>query len=558
MSVDFLKLLMELTLACSAAILLVLLLRVPMRKFFGANVAYAIWALVPMAMMAVLIPAPDLVVIVVNQASAIAAVSTAAAPVAMQVPTRDMTPDLVLAIWLLGALACVFWFFHQQKIFLDALGALSHSYENIFLAQNNQQGPAVIGVLQPRIVLPIDFDQRYNPEEQKLVLTHELSHVASGDTRVNFIVAALRCVFWFNPLLHWADGRFRFDQELSTDAKVLSRFPSSRKSYADAMLKTQMASIGLPVVCHWQANHPLKERILMLKKSSPGKMFRIFGFGFVTLLCLGGTFAAWSTQPANIIAMQADAGLQYEIRIDSKIDHVDLSRITLREVPGKPVAVSNGKGERDWSYEFTILPIDSEYVLLKGKMFFGETLVSEPSMKVATGRNASLAVSTKGNGSHLIMNVVVTEIRNGKSSPIIEFGDNDTKDTRDTNHFIQGGNGTQVILSENEMKLQKPTVVSDDEIATPAKLLPSDKFQRHVMEGKNAGKKVVRVTVVVDEKGFMIAGEFVDNFENDSSSVLKQATDLLMKEKYQPAIGKNGKPVPSNITVELYDNFLDT
>lgn len=557
MSADLLKLLMEATVASSLAIAVVLVLRVPLRKFFGARVAYTIWCLVPLALLAVLVPAQDVVVTVVSQAQTISAAPT---QIAVAAPTpisaKVSSSDFFLLLWAIGIALCAFWFSRQQKNFIGSLGVLNPCYEKVFLSENNDQGPAVIGVLQPRIVLPSDFNQRYTREEQGLVLMHEQIHVARGDTRVNLVVALLRCLFWFNPLLHWADGRFRFDQELSTDANVLSKFPSSRKSYADAMLKTQMATIGLPVACHWQAHHPLKERILMLKKSSPGKMFRMLGFGLVAVLCLGGAFAAWSTQPANIIARQADAGLQYEIRIDSKIDHVDLSRIKLREAPGKPVAVSNGKGERDWSYEFTIMPIDADYVMLKSKILFGGVLLSQPSLKVAIKKNASISVMTKDGSSHLTLNLVVTELRDGKPSPNAESGD--TRDTLlDTDHFIQGRSGKQEIFSERQLRAKTTTAVDDDEIATPAKMLPGNVFQKHIIDGKNAGKKIVRFTVNVDEKGFVMGLDPLDNFESDSSSVIHQAVDLLMKEKYQPAIGKNGKPVPSNITVELYDNFRD-
>lgn len=559
MSDEVLKLLMEAVVASSLAIAVVLIMRVPLRKFFGARVAYTIWCLVPLALLAVLVPAQDVVVTVVSQTQTISAAPTeiaVAAPTSTPTSEKVSSSDFFLLLWAIGIAMCAFWFSRQQKKFIGSLGVLNPCNEKVFLSENNDQGPAVIGVLQPRIVLPSDFNQRYTREEQDLVLMHEQIHVARGDTRVNLVVALLRCLFWFNPLLHWADARFRFDQELSTDANVLSKFPSARKSYADAMLKTQMATIGLPVACHWQAHHPLKERILMLKKSSPGKMFRMLGFGLVTVLCLGGAFAAWSTQPANIIARQADASLQYEIRIDSKIDHVDLSRIKLREVPGKPVAVSNGKGVRDWSYEFTITPINADYVLVKSKILFGGVLLSEPSLKVAMKKNASIAVMTKDGSSHLTLNLVVTELRNGKPSPNAEFGD--TRDALlDTDHFIQGRSGKQEIFSERQLRAQTTTAVDDDEIATPAKMLPGSVFQKHIIDGKNAGKKIVRFKVNVDEKGFVMGLDPLDNFESDSSSVIHQAVDLLMKEKYQPAIGKNGKPVPSNITVELYDNFRD-
>lgn len=558
MSGDLLKMLLEATVASSLAIAVIVIARIPMRKLFGARVAYTLWSLVPLALIAVLIPAQEIVITAVNQPDA---VNTGSALPASAVPTIaiqavDSSSDAFLVLWLMGIAVCAFLFARQQKRFVGSLGALNLCYEKVFLSENNHHGPSVIGVVQPRIVLPSDFSLRYNQQEQDLVLTHEQVHLSRGDTRINFLATFLQCVFWFNPLMHWAGGRFRFDQELSTDANVLTKFPSARKSYADAMLKTQMASLGLPVACHWQARYPLKERILMLKKSTPRKMYRVLGFGLVAALCLGGAFAAWSTQPASIIVAPAKAGLQYEMRIDTKIDHVDQPRITLREAPGKAFAVSNGKGERDWSYEFAIRPIDADYVQLTGKVMFGGKVVSKPEMKMPIARNASVSVATEDHSSVIILNVVVTEVRNGKSGPISElFGNLKENDTRDSYHFMQNGNSEPTIYSENELKQQVPKPVDASEIATPARLIPNDTYTKLQEDGKAAGKKIVNAIVLVDEQGYMSGASFDDKFENDSAAVLGQVSDLLMKQKYQAAIGKNGKPVMSNLTVPLYDNF---
>src|SRR5690554_8041879 len=46
------------TLAVTAAVAVVLLLRVPLRNAFGARVAYAAWALVPLALAAAALPRP--------------------------------------------------------------------------------------------------------------------------------------------------------------------------------------------------------------------------------------------------------------------------------------------------------------------------------------------------------------------------------------------------------------------------------------------------------------------------------------------------------------------
>ena len=52
-STDLLRLLLETTLAGSAAVLLVLALRVPVRRWLGASAAYLLWLAVPAAWLAV-------------------------------------------------------------------------------------------------------------------------------------------------------------------------------------------------------------------------------------------------------------------------------------------------------------------------------------------------------------------------------------------------------------------------------------------------------------------------------------------------------------------------
>lgn len=550
MSAEILQLLIEATVVTSLATAVVMAMRIPMRKLFGARVAYTVWGMIPLALIAVFIPAREIVVTMVDQA---AAKASAATPVLSAAPV-EMTANpslLLLVLWLGGALVCAYLFSRQQRRFVDSLGSLNPCFEKVFLAENNNQGPAVIGVLQPRIVLPSDFNQRYNREEQDLVLTHEQVHLSRGDTRINLLATLLQCIFWFNPLLHWAGSRFRFDQELSTDANVLSKFPAAKKSYADAMLKTQMASIGLPVACHWQGQHPLKERILMLKKTSPRKMHRVLGFTLVTLLCLGGAFAAWSTQPANIIVTPAEAGLLYEMRIDAKIDHVDQARIKLREIPGKAVLVSNGQGERDWSYEFTVTPVEAGYVILKGKLFFGGALVSEPVMKLAVGSNGSLAVSTKDNSSFIGLNIVVTELRNGKPGPIVASGDPITPGLKRSEHFFQTGSNEARTYTEQELFNLQLKPVGASEIATPARMMPDAAFLNLLEAGKKRGKKTVTANITVDQSGFMAGASFDGQFENEGT--INRVSDLLMKQKYQAAIGKNGNPVISVLSVQLYD-----
>lgn len=239
--------LLETTLALSAATLLVLLLRRPMRRLAGARAAYALWLLLPIAAVAVLLPARISIVEPATEASASVGAALPTLQPATMSPQRE---PWMVSIWLVGAIAMVAVLGSQQRRFLRALGQLRRREDESWQTDRVDAGPAVVGVLRGRIVLPADFDSRYNELERDLVLRHERAHLARRDPLANVIASALRCVYWFNPLLHYAVGRFRFDQELAVDATVLAQRPDARRAYADAMLKTQLVLAPPPLGCH--------------------------------------------------------------------------------------------------------------------------------------------------------------------------------------------------------------------------------------------------------------------------------------------------------------------
>lgn len=293
---ESLQALVQAALASSVAILLVLALRRLLRKAFGARLAYAAWALVPLAMLATLLPAgqPSSMTVAVRQAIPVLVVATP--PQA----ATDALPPLfwVLLLWGVGGLVGAGYFLHRQRRFVRGLGALSACGEGLYRAQGSAGLPAVVGVLRPRIVLPADCDRRYSGEQLALLRRHEQAHIAGGDMYANLIAVALRCVFWFNPLVHLAARPFRHDQELACDARVLAGAPQARRCYGEAMLLTQLASQTLPVGCHWGQVHPLKERIEMLTRPLPTLKRSLLGMALLAILLSGGAYASWASQPA--------------------------------------------------------------------------------------------------------------------------------------------------------------------------------------------------------------------------------------------------------------------
>ncbi|KFN51604.1 hypothetical protein N790_14615, partial [Arenimonas malthae CC-JY-1] len=304
------------SLALAVAIALVLALRAPWRRWLGARSVPWLWLLVPAALLAVSLPGPTVVhevpaealpaVAVISDAAAVANLS-AAPTIAPDVSAWPVPRTALLAAWAAGALVLAGVLARQQRRFRRRLGALRPRADGSWSAETDSIGPVVIGVLAPRIVVPADFEQRYDAQQRALVLAHERCHLRRGDLPLNLLATALRCVFWFHPLVHVAAARLRLDQELACDASVLAHHPRARRAYATALLNTQLADLGLPVGCAWQSSHPLAWRITMLSKPLPGPSRLLLGAGLALLATSATAAALWQHQPPTIVMLPAIA-----------------------------------------------------------------------------------------------------------------------------------------------------------------------------------------------------------------------------------------------------------
>lgn len=286
---EVLSLLLKVNLAAGAAILVVLAMRKPVRRMFGARTAYGLWLLLPLSAVALLLPARIVFVQPAAQASvAPPYLALLGEPLPDSAPLLD--PALLLTmIWLVGVVVALAVMLHLQRRFAAEAG-------------KGAIGPAVVGVLGPRIVTPRDFESRFSPEEQALVMAHEQAHLAQHHSRINGLTALVQCVCWFNPLIHLAAHLARIDQELACDEAVVTTFPDARRTYADALVKAQLAIRPLPLGCYWPSGteHPLLERISMLKISPIGRRRRLAGSVALAVVCVGASAGAWAARPPQV------------------------------------------------------------------------------------------------------------------------------------------------------------------------------------------------------------------------------------------------------------------
>ena len=225
----------------SALMLLVLAVREPVRRQFGAGVAYALWA----------IPAARILMPTLTHTVERAAPAPLALPAGGDtiVPALTKTPLLASAtrvpvepslfeqlggwpiilgtLWVAGAIALfgnryVSYLKERQRILAEA-EPVGHAGAIRIVRSPAVEGPLAFGIIDRVIAVPAHFDTHFTPSERHLALEHELAHHRSGDLIANFIAFVLLSLQWFNPLAWASYAAFRFDQEAACDARVLDR-----------------------------------------------------------------------------------------------------------------------------------------------------------------------------------------------------------------------------------------------------------------------------------------------------------------------------------------------
>ena len=95
-------------------------------------------------------------------------------------------------------------------------------------------GPAVVGIIRPRIVIPRWLLQQ-DAETQRIVIAHETEHLRAQDIRVIGAALLVAVLLPWNLPLWWQLRRLRFAMEVDCDAGVL-RAGQSRSSYSSVLL----------------------------------------------------------------------------------------------------------------------------------------------------------------------------------------------------------------------------------------------------------------------------------------------------------------------------------
>ena len=165
-------------------------------------------------------------------------------------------------------------------------------------------GPAVLGILRPRIVVPRWFEQE-PPARRALVLAHEREHLAAHDGRWLLAGALLVALFPWNLPLWWQWRRLRLAVEADCDARVLRR-GEEPQAYGSALVevaaRTSPAPPGATGVFERQSQ---LERRLRIVLASPKRWWRYAAAPLYLLTVLSALAAATFPAPPVDAALGA-------------------------------------------------------------------------------------------------------------------------------------------------------------------------------------------------------------------------------------------------------------
>jgi bla regulator protein BlaR1 len=333
--------------ASTLLMLLVLAIRAPVRKAFGPQMAYALWAMPVIRMLLPPLPGdwtltsliapfvreadvPGIVTGVIKPEALPAGIDQSAvtiveiggashpAAAALVAPTYSASgPSLLIlgiGLWALGALAFLAYHLiahrrHCSRLLKAARVDRTVAQGKVRVIETDAvHGPLAFGVLRKYVAFPCDFTERYDEQERDLALAHELGHHVRGDLIANWVALIVLAIHWFNPVAWKAFRAFRADQEMACDALVLAgRAQALRHAYGRAIVKSAHGG-AVSAACHLHTINEVKGRLRMLSKTHKNTPARLatglIGTGALGLAALGLT--ASGTQAAETIKVKVE------------------------------------------------------------------------------------------------------------------------------------------------------------------------------------------------------------------------------------------------------------
>lgn len=171
---------------------------------------------------------------------------SADAVVQSSTPSRSVDMNLLSIAWAVGIYIIVMAALAGYLSLRSAVAASIPLEGNVYLC-DNIKSPFILGVFRPRIYLTSGMDEA----ARDCVLRHERAHLRRWDHVWKPLGFVLLAVYWYNPLVWVAYILFCRDMELACDERVIRDMAAEeRAAYSQALLDCSRGR-------HWVAACPL-------------------------------------------------------------------------------------------------------------------------------------------------------------------------------------------------------------------------------------------------------------------------------------------------------------
>jgi uncharacterized protein (TIGR03435 family) len=196
--------------------------------------------------------------------------------------------------------------------------------------------PAVIGWLQPVVVLPIAALAGLTPEQVRAIIAHELAHVRRHDAAVNFAQTIAETLLFYHPAVWWVSSRIRTEREHCCDDVALT-VSGDAYAYASALAELESWRAAQPALALAATGGPLLRRVARLlappsPQSPRGGVTLTLAFALVFVVGFGSLQFLVARQPVPAVAGTAQTGAAWRMVFDHPSGQMAIRGFTARDL----------------------------------------------------------------------------------------------------------------------------------------------------------------------------------------------------------------------------------
>lgn len=113
----------------------------------------------------------------------------------------------------------------------------------VFYLSARAESPMVMGVVSPKIIVPLELHKKLSPGELSLIVEHEKNHISRMDNIINHITAITKDIFFFIPPLHYLVRHLFLEREKICDRLAIGEKIENALQLSKAMLKVAESQV---------------------------------------------------------------------------------------------------------------------------------------------------------------------------------------------------------------------------------------------------------------------------------------------------------------------------